>query len=84
MHLKAKDAQKLQYYLITGANLGGGWVRGSSAKSQSITFFKPSLIENGVKIVKRRIVSLKEMILLSLRTHESMANQFSIDGIHQK
>ena len=56
MHLKAKDAQKLQYYLITGANLGGGGVRGPSAKSQSITFFKPSLIENGVKIIQRRLI----------------------------
>ena len=65
--------------------MGGGGVRGASAKSQSITFFKPSLIENGAKIVQRRVVLLKYMFLLSLRTHESMEIQFSlINGIHRK
>ena len=84
MLLKARNTQKLKYYLITGPKLGGEGVIGASAKSTSITFVEPSLIENGVKIVQRRIVLLKEIFLLSLRTHESMANQFSIDGIHQK
>ena len=82
MLLNAKKAQKLQYYLITRPELGGGGVRGALAKSQSITFFKPSLIENG--IVQRRVVLVKNMFLLSLRTHESIEIQFSIDGIHWK
>ena len=81
---KAKNAQKLEYYIIKGPKLGGGGVRGASVKSQSITFFKPSLIENGTKIVQRRVVLLKYMFLLSLRTHESMEIQFSTDGIHRK
>ena len=55
----AKNAQKLQYYIITGPKLGGGGVRGASVKSQSITFLKPSLIENSTKIVQRRVVLLK-------------------------
>ena len=55
----------------------------ASAKSQSITFFKASLIENGAKIVQRRVVLLKYMFLLSLRTHESMEIQISTDGIHR-
>ena len=59
MLLNAKKAQKLQYYLITRPELGGGGVRGALAKSQSITFFKPSLIENGAKILQRREVLLK-------------------------
>ena len=45
--LNIKNVKKLQQYLITGPKLGGGGVRGTSAKSQSITFFKPSLTENG-------------------------------------
>ena len=81
---KDKNAKKLQYYIITGPKLGGGGVRGASVKSQSITFIKPSLLENGTKIVQRRVVLLKYMFLLSLRTHESMEIQFSTDGIHQK
>ena len=44
---KAKNAQKLQYYIIIGPKLGGGGVRGASVQRQSIKFFKPSLIENG-------------------------------------
>ena len=39
MLIKAKNAQKLQYYLITGPKLVGGGVRGASAKSPSIIFF---------------------------------------------
>ena len=74
----------VQYYIITEPKLGGGGVRGASAKSQSIAFFKPSLLENGVKIVQRRVVLLKLIFLLSLRTHESMEIQFSTDGIHRK
>ena len=76
--------QKLQYYLITGSKLRGRGVREASAKSHSITSFKPSLIENGATIVQRRVVLLKYMFLLSLRTHESMEIQFSTDGIHRK
>ena len=82
--IKAKKAQKLQFCLKTGPGLGGGGVRGTSAKSPSITFFKPSIIENGTKIVLRRVVLLELMFLMSLRTHESMEIQFSIHGIHQK
>ena len=56
---KAKNAQKLKYYIITGPKLGGGGVRGASAKSQRITFFKPPFIENSTKIVQRRVVLLE-------------------------
>ena len=59
MLIKAKNAQKLQYYLITGPKLRGGGVRGASAKTPSITFFKPSLIEYGAKTVQRRVVLQK-------------------------
>ena len=55
MLLKAKNAQQL----ITGPKLGGGGVRGDLAKSKSITFCKPSLIGNVMKIVKRRVASHK-------------------------
>ena len=40
-------------------NLEGGWFRGTSAKSPSTTFFKPSLIENEAKIVQKNLVLLK-------------------------
>ena len=47
MLLKAKNTQKLQYYLITGPKLGGG--EGSEGFSQkpkyNIIFFKPSIRE---------------------------------------
>ena len=56
---KGQHAQKLQYYLITGPKLGGGLVKATSAKSQNVTFLKPSFIENGAKIVQRRVVLLK-------------------------
>ena len=53
MLIKAKNAA------ILPDKWGGGGVKGASAKSQSITFFKPPIIGNGTKIVQRRVVLLK-------------------------
>ena len=72
--------KKYNIYILTRPKLGGVGEKGASPKSQSIIFFKPSLIETGAKIVQRRKALLKYTFLLSLRTHESMESYLAPMG----